>query len=277
MNSTLYRQILNFFAMLMIASSTMMLSANAQEDEVIATVGDRNITTQELELAVERLGSQFGNIPEEEKRKNVLSSMIDFTVLAQLAKKQGLDTDPETIKTLADLRLQVLHNAYVKREIEPRVTQEILQQAYEERIEGKEPEKEVKARHILLEKEDEAVAVIAELDGGADFIELAKEKSTGPSAPQGGDLGFFGSGRMVPEFEQAAFAMEPGSYTKEPVKTQFGYHVIKVEETRDKPLPTFEELEGQLRQAALAKAYNDTARVQRNAVKIEILDESLKQ
>ena len=277
MTSTIYRKILNFFTIIVVASATMMLSATAQEDGVIATVGDRNITTQELDLAVERLGAQFGNIPDEEKRKNVLNSMIDFTVLAQLAEKQGLDKDPETIKTLADLRLQALHNAYFKREIEPKVTQEILQQAYEAEIEGKEPEKEVKARHILLEEEEEAVAVIAELEGGADFIELAKEKSTGPSAPQGGDLGFFGAGRMVPEFEKAAFDMEPGSYTKEPVKTQFGYHVIKVEETRDKPLPTFEELEGRLRQAALAKAYSDTVRVQRDTVSIEILDESLKQ
>jgi peptidyl-prolyl cis-trans isomerase C len=105
---------------------------------------------------------------------------------------------------------------------------------YEQEIAAVPPEEEISARHILLETEEAAKAVIAELDAGKDFAELAKEKSTGPSAAQGGDLGFFTKGRMVPEFEAAAFdALTPGEYGKEPVKTQFGWHVIKVEERRE--------------------------------------------
>ncbi|NJO38685.1 MAG: hypothetical protein HC871_15110, partial [Rhizobiales bacterium] len=106
---------------------------------------------------------------------------------------------------------------------------------------------EVRARHILLASEDDAKAVIAELEGGADFSELAKEKSTGPSGPQGGDLGYFKKGQMVPEFGDAAFAMDVGSTSAAPVKTQFGFHVIKVEDKR-KVEPSFEETEPQIRQ-----------------------------
>lgn len=250
----------------------------AQDDgnSPIAKVADRTITENELELAVERLGPQYGDISDEEKRKLVFKSMVDFTVLAKLAEKQGLDKDPETIKTLEYLKLQALHNAYFKKAIEPQVTQEVLKEAYETQIAEQEPEPEVKASHILLEEEQQAIDVITELDGGADFAELAKEKSTGPSAPQGGDLGFFSKGRMVPEFEQAAFAMEIGTHSKEPVKTQFGYHVIKVIEKRDKPLPTFEELEQRLRQAALARIYAQTVQAQRAAIDIEIIDDTLK-
>ncbi len=138
------------------------------------------------------------------------------------------------------------------------------------------PEKQLKARHILVKTEDEAKEIIKELEGGADFAELAKAKSTGPSGTKGGDLGTFGKGQMVPEFEAAAFALEVGEFSKEPVKTQFGFHVIKVEDKLDQPLPTFEEAREQLRQLLLTEAYADAVKTGRDKVGVDILEESLK-
>ena len=264
------------FAGGLLFSSQFSAPAFAQEDKVVAKVAGQSITSADLDQAMLRLSQQFASVPADQKRARVLDALIDFTVLANAAKKEGIDQDPDTLRTLEYLRLQALHNAYFRKKIEVGVSDDDLKARYDQQIANAQPEKEVHARHILVKTAEEAAAIIKELDGGADFIELAKAKSTGPSGPQGGDLGFFGKGRMVPEFEVAAFAMKAGEYTKEPVKTQFGFHVLKVEATRDVPLPTFEASKQQLRQAALSEAYASAIKEGRAASGIEILDESLK-
>ncbi|MEO0547813.1 MAG: peptidylprolyl isomerase, partial [Pseudomonadota bacterium] len=159
---------------------------------------------------------------------------------------------------------------------QPSVDEASMKARYDKEIGSATPEQEVSARHILVKTEEEAKSIIAELDGGADFVELAKTKSTGPSGPKGGELGFFGKGRMVPEFETAAFALEKGAYTKEPVKSQFGYHVIRVDDKRDKPLPSYEASKQQLRQVMLSEAYAAAVKAAREEVGAEVLDDSLK-
>lgn len=250
--------------------------ANAQEDKAVAKVGERTITNSDLDEAVQRLGQQFANVPEAQRRARILDALIDFSVLANSAEKTGVADTPGVKKTLEYLRVQALHNAYFSQKIRPTITDEQIKARFDKQVEAATPEQEVKARHILVKTEEEAKAIIAELDGGADFIELAKTKSTGPSGPQGGDLGFFGKGRMVPEFEKAAFAMKAGEYTKEPVKTQFGFHVLKVDEVRDVPLPTFEASKGQIEQLLLSEAYADAVKAGRKEVGVEVLDEALK-
>ena len=147
---------------------------------------------------------------------------------------------------------QLLERYAVRKEIEDAVTDEKLRQMYDGQVaDGAE---EVHARHILVKTSDEAVAIIKELDGGADFAELAKEKSTGPSGPRGGDLGFFGKGQMVPSFEEEAFALDAGAHSRNPVKTEFGFHVIKVEERRSAAPPSFEDSVEELRADAAQAA-----------------------
>jgi peptidyl-prolyl cis-trans isomerase C len=142
---------------------------------------------------------------------------------------------------------QLLQRSAITQAINKSVTDAALQNAYSKmKIENKGNE-EIHARHILVKEEKTAIAIIAELDKGKKFAELAKTKSTGPSAKNGGDLGYFGRGQMVPEFEKAAFAMDKGSYTTTPVKTQFGYHVIKQEDRRARVIPSFAEIEEGLR------------------------------
>lgn len=174
------------------------------------------------------------------------------------------------------MKARTLHNAYFQEKIAPTITEEDVKQRYEKEVSGVEPQKQISARHILVETEEEAKAIITELEGGKDFVELAKEKSTGPSGPNGGDLGFFGEGQMVPEFEAAAFALEINGVTKEPVKTQFGWHVIKKEAERDAPVPTLEESSGEIRQILLREKYIGAITAAKAAASVEILDEALK-
>lgn len=264
-----------FVLALALTSASIITSFAQDADSVVAKVGDRSITNAQIDGALEALGPQFANVPEEQRRARALDSLIDINVLAQKARDAGLDQDAAVKRRIDLLTNRALHNAYFDAELRNSVTDEELKARYDAEVASVNPEQEVKARHILVESEEDAKAIVAELDGGADFAELAKEKSTGPSGAQGGDLGFFGKGRMVPEFEAAAFALEPGSYTKEPVKTQFGYHIILAEEVRDVPLPTFEQAKSQLQQLVLTEKYTAAIQSAREEQKVEILDESL--
>ncbi|MEM1040615.1 MAG: peptidylprolyl isomerase [Pseudomonadota bacterium] len=260
----------------LVAAAPMAAPAFAQESPVLAKVGDRTITQADLDQALKDMGQQFANFPEAQRKARALDSLIDIHVLAAKAEKEGLLDDAETKRRLDLLRNRALHNGYFETKVQPTVDEASMKARYDKEIGSATPEQEVSARHILVKTEEEAKAIIAELDGGADFVELAKTKSTGPSGPKGGELGFFGKGRMVPEFETAAFALEKGAYTKQPVKSQFGYHVIRVDDKRDKPLPSYEASKQQLRQVMLSEAYAAAVKAAREEVGAEVLDDSLK-
>jgi len=218
------------------------------DDTVVATINGTEIFRTDIEFAAQALPEQMRQVPMEQIYPMLLDRVIDFKLLEVAAEDQKLGDDPEIQPALAQARANVLRDAMLRKTIDARTTDEALQTQYEELKAGEGfSYEEVHARHILLASEEDAKAVITDLEGGADFAELAKEKSTGPSGPQGGDLGYFKQGQMVPEFGDAAFTMEIGSTSAEPVKTQFGFHVIKVEDKR-KVEPTFEETEPQIRQ-----------------------------
>lgn len=255
------------------ANSTSVL---AQDSKALAKIGDRTITAAELDQAAKDMAQQFQNVPEGERRARVLDSLIDFTTMSILAEEAGLDKDPELMRRLTLLRSRALHNDYFLKKIQPTVTEDMVKSRYDTEVAQMTPQKQINARHILVKTQEEAEAIIKELEGGADFAELAKTKSTGPSGPKGGDLGTFGKGQMVPEFETAAFALDKGAFSKEPVKTQFGFHIIKVEDKIDQPLPTFEQAKPQLEQVLMAEAYAEAVKAGREKVGVELLDESLK-
>ncbi len=223
-----------------------------------------------------RLGQQFASVPEPQRRARVLDALIDFSALAREAEKRGIDKQEDVQRLLAYLRLQALHNAYFRNVVQGEITDEMVRARYDQQIAKATPEQEVKAAHILVKTEEEARAIIAELEGGADFAELAKTKSIGPSGPQGGELGTFQRGRMVPAFEKAAFEIVPGQVSKEPVKTQFGYHIIRVDEKRDLPLPTYEQSKQQIQQLLLTEAYSQAVQDARKAAGVTIMDDALK-
>ena len=174
---------------------------------------------------------------------------LDIRLGANAGKAAGLTETPEVKSRMRWLENRALRDAFVDTQVMKAISDADIRTRYDQVIGQQPSELELHARHILVKTEDEAKAIITELGGGADFVELAKAKSTGPSGPRGGDLGFFGKGRMVPQFEQAAFTLKPGEYSKSPVQTQFGWHIIKIEESREKPKPAFDTVKDQVRES----------------------------
>ena len=172
---------------------------------------------------------------------------------------------------LARLEDRVIERVYLTRMVEKAVTEEKLRARYADFVKKQPAGEEVKASHILLEKEDDAKRVIAELGKGGDFARLAREKSIDPSGREnGGDLGFFKKEQMVPEFSAAAFAMKKGETSKAPVKSQFGWHVIRVTDRRETPAPTFEEAREELHDELMREAIDGHVKELRDAAKVEL-------
>lgn len=254
------------------------LTASAQEkSEVIGTLNDVPITRQDLEMTFTDLQDQLGQVPPEGRDAAALTALIDIRSLARKAEEAGLAETEEFKNRLGFLRQRALHNAYFKAEVLDKITDEAVRARYDKEVAATPPENEVRARHILLASEEEAKNVIAELDSGADFETLAKERSTGPSGPAGGDLGYFTRGRMVPEFEEAAFALDVGAYTAAPVQTQFGWHVIKLEDKRSVQPPSFAEVENQIHSVLMRERYFEVLNELRAQAEVEITDPDLKE
>lgn len=223
--------------------TAMALPASAQDaDTVVATVNGTEITIGHMIVARSTLPQQYQQLPNDVLFEGILSQLIDQTLLAQsfegeLPKRTTLSIENERRSlTAAEVIENVLTTA---------LTEEAIQTAYAERLEAFEASEEYNAAHILVETEEEALAVVAELEAGADFAATARNQSTGPSGPNGGDLGWFGPGAMVPSFEAAVIALEVGAVSA-PVQTQFGWHVIKLIDTRKTDAPTLDAIRNEI-------------------------------
>lgn len=261
-------------SLMALSLGSVSLSA-AEPGDVVAKVGEAEITEADLAFAAKDLGQELQRFPPAQWRQLLLDAVVDMELLAQAARQDGLDQDPDFQKQMEFLELQALRNAYLSQKIGDAISDEDLQAAYDAEFADFEGAEEVNARHILVKEKAEAEELIKELDGGADFAELAREKSTGPSGPNGGDLGFFGRGQMVPPFDEAVFALDPGTYTKEPVETQFGWHVIKLEGKRKQEKPALEEVANGLRQQLFRDRYEAKMAELKGAATVEVLDEKL--
>ena len=224
--------------------------AQTEGEVVIATVNGENIYRGDFEEAYAQLPPQAQQMGVETIYPLLLERMVDEKLIGLAAGKAIPADDPEVEKQLAELRERIVMQVYFEREIDAKLTDEVLQKRYDLWKEANPAASEVHARHILLETEEKAKEVLAEVQGGKEFADAAKEHSTGPSGPSGGDLGFFTSDQMVKPFADAAFAMEPGQVSAEPVKTDFGWHIIKVEDRREQAQPGLEEMKDQLSQEA---------------------------
>ena len=222
-------------------------SMAADKDPVVAIVDGHKILKSHLIEAQQLLPRQYQAVPMEQIYPALVDSIIDTHLATADARAKKMDKDADFRARMSRIEEQLLQRMVLEKEMTQAVSDEALKKRYEKMVAGLSGNEEVHARHILLKTEDEAKAVIKDLSGGADFAELAKKKSTGPSGPNGGDLGFFGKGQMVPEFEKAAFALSKGAVSTEPVKTQFGYHVIKLEGRRKAEVPKYDAVVEQLR------------------------------
>ncbi len=247
------------------------------EESVVAKIGDKAVTERDLAMATADLAEQFAQVPEEQRKAAILNALIDVKLLALKGEAAGLEKDASFIARMNFLRERALHNQYFQENALNKVTDEEVKARYDKEIAAMPVEQEMRAMHILVKTKEEAEAVIKEIEAGKDFAALAKEKSTDPSAASnGGDLGFFGKGQMVPEFEAAVMALKVGEYTKTPVQTQFGFHVIRKEEERAVQPPEFKDVEAQVRQIVVREKYAKLVEEARKEVTIEVTDPKLK-
>lgn len=223
-------------------------AAEPPPETVVAIVNGKSVTRADIIASAKQLPAEY-----QQQINQVFPALIDrqidLILLSDAGAKQNLLEDPEIKQQVAELTENILRQAVLDRYLQAQMTEPAIKARYDKFVAALPKQQEVKARHILVEKEEDAKAIVVQLDGGADFSIIAKEKSKDPgSGPKGGDLGYFVAGQMVPEFSDAAFKLEKGHYTKAPVKSQFGWHIIIVDDKRDKQPPTLEEARSTIEQ-----------------------------
>lgn len=241
---------------------------NLDTSAVVATVNGQAITEDMLDLYVQQRQARNPGNTDGTDRNAILTEVISLELASQDGEKKGVQNTKDVALQINQQRRAVIASAAIKQQLaaEP-VTDEELQKLYQEKIGGG---SEYKARHILVEEKDKAVTLIAELDKGGDFSEMAKEHSTGPSGKTGGDLGWFSPKQMVPPFSEAVATMKKGEYTKEPVQTQFGWHIIILDDVRESTPPPFEQVKGQLKMLVQNQRVQDYIARLKDSASIEI-------
>lgn len=250
--------------------------AAAAEDKVMAKVNGRAVTDADLALAEAEIGGDLGNLPPATKRRVLVEYLIETNLFAAAAEQEKLSSGPEFDKRLAYWRQKALRDAYFEKSVKAGVGDAAAKAVYDSQIKGLPSEEEIQARHILVDSEDKAKDLAAKIDKGEDFAKLAKENTNdGGSREEGGLLGYFGKGQMVPQFEQAAFALKKGEVSK-PVKSQFGWHLIKVEDRRQKPPPSFDEVKDRIVGSMMQSKAQEVATALRAKAQIEYIDPDVK-
>jgi peptidyl-prolyl cis-trans isomerase C len=247
------------------------LKAAEDASAVVARTNGVDIRESDLAFAEEEIGANMPQMGPDQKRDYLITYLSDVILLSQAAEKQKLADNADVQRRLAFDRNRVLMEALLQNAGRAAITDAAMHQVYDDAVKQMPAEQEVHARHILVPTEDEAKAVAAELKKGADFAALAKEKSKDPGGANGGDLGYFTKDQMVPEFAEAAFKLDKGQVS-DPVHTQFGWHIIKVEDKRTKPTPTFDQVKGQLQNYVAHRAQAELVDNLRKSAQIERLD-----
>ncbi|WP_299656440.1 peptidylprolyl isomerase [Methylobacterium sp.] len=244
-------------------------AAPVAPETVVAKVNGAAITAGDLAIASEDPALSLPGVDDAQKKTLLVDYMIDLKVGSQAAEAAKIGDSPDFQRKLAYFKDKLLLDEYLEREAKKAATPEAAKALYDQTVKAMKPEEEVHARHILVESEDEAKKIAARIKAGEDFAKVAGEVSKDPgSKTEGGDLGWFTKERMVAPFAEAAFKMNPGQVS-DPIKTQFGWHVIKLEEKRTKPVPTFAEMKEQVDQYITRKSQQDLILKLREGAKIE--------
>ena len=248
---------------------TFRAGVMATEDPIVAKVNGKEILQSEIVRAKELLPERYRNEPIGLMFPGLLRSVIDSYLAEEYARAKGMHNGAEYKADIKRIERQVLQRLALKKVINEEVTEEALKARFQKLKMVSSGREEIRARHILLKSREAAAEVIGLLDQGGDFKQLAKKKSIGPSGSSGGDLGFFGRGQMVPAFEKAAFDLESGVYTSEPIKTQFGWHVILNEGSRKSEPISFEDTKERLRDQLTQEVVTNLMDELRRAAKIK--------
>lgn len=248
------------------------------EEKVVAKVNGKVLTEADLRLAEAEVGSDLGTLSGAQRRYVLVEYLIENQLFADAAEAQKMGAGPGFDERMAYWKRRALRDAYFEQAVKSQVGEGAAKTYYDDQVKGIKPEEEVQARHILVETEDKAKELADKIKGGADFAQLAKENSKDPgSKDEGGMLGFFSRGQMVPQFEEAAFKLKAGEISA-PVKSKFGWHIIKLEARRDKKPPSFDEVKDRLVNAMIQSKAKAVATELHEKAKIEYVDaEVLKQ
>ena len=249
-------------------AETKLKPLEKMETKIVATVDGKPIFLSEIIGMAQRLPEQYRKMSLEAVYPSLLTRAIDSKLVTLEGRRAGFSKDPDVKKRLLDVEDQIISEIFLTKTIGSQVTEEALQKIYSETKSEMASGDQIKARHILLDNEEKAVEIIKKLQAGEEFAKLASEYSTGPSAASGGDLGWFGEGQMVPEFSKAAFALNPGDIVTKPVKTQFGWHIILVEDRKVSAPPSFDEAKEQLASTMSQKLLKELIETLRTKAKI---------
>ena len=265
------RQIFIVALALVFLSGPDAVAQDQISEGAVATVDGIAITYNDVSLVEDELMAVYGQLPEAQRFQTLVGYMVNRILASEAAKKAGLENDADVAKIKAFMERKALQDVYIAKMLMKRVREEDVTAYYDKEIKNGTVEEEVRARHILLDNREAANAVVADLANGADFAALAKEHSKGPSGPSGGDLGYFSKQSMVPAFSDAAFKLAAGE-TSPPVQTQFGWHVIRVEDRRNRPVPPLNQVRDQIYQLLISEAQRDIYDEMRAKASVDLVD-----
>jgi len=264
------------FAAISAVSLVLAYPAMAQttEDQVVAVVNGHEIKRSEVEMAAEDILGQLPELPPKLRYPFIVEYLVERHLLAQAAVKDGIAESDEYKRRLALYQAKALRDAYFAQVIAPSVTEEEMKKAYEAEAAKISQKERIRARHILVNSEQEAKQIVERLNKGEKFDDLAKKYSLDGSKDYGGDLGYFSEGEMVPEFSKAAFALQPGQISA-PVKTDFGWHIIKLEDRKKGAAQPYDQVKTALKNILLRKKTQERIVALRKASKVELKDPDL--
>jgi peptidyl-prolyl cis-trans isomerase C len=257
-------------------ASLVLAGAAAAQDTVVAKVNGRDITEADMRLAEAEIGSDLGSIPADQRRRVLVEYLIENHLFAQAAEGEKLGSGPAFDERMRYWQRRALRDAYFDRSVKESVSEADAKKLYDAQVSAARPQEEVRARHILVESESKAKEVFELIAHGEDFGRMAKQHSKDPgSKDDGGDLGYFTRGQMVPSFEEAAFKMQKGDISQ-PVQSQFGWHIIKLEDRRQRGAPPFDQIKDRIIASLIHRKAQEIGQKLREAAKLEIIDPALK-
>lgn len=268
------RKIVSSILAFLLFSIMFLKATQAQNIPIVANVNNEDISLETMIHAMNELPPEIQSQPFMSYYEDLLERVIDIKLFAQEGKKMKLDEEPSVRAAIDFVIEKVLMQAFLSKYVQENIKEENLKASYNNFIADETSREEIKASHILMDTESEAIDVINMLNNGDDFAELAKNKSTGPSGPSGGDLGWFKRGQMVPPFEKAAFSLNKNEISQRPVQTQFGWHVIKIFDKRIPEAPSYESMKSKLIQDLERKIVSKKIQDLRNDALIEKLSSS---
>jgi peptidyl-prolyl cis-trans isomerase C len=260
----------------LIAAAVALATPAAAQDKVVAKVNDKSLTEADVRHAEAEIGSELGNLPPETRRRVLVEYLIENQLFSDAAETEKLGSGSAFDERMQYWRRRALRDTYFDRKVKDSVTEADAKKLYDQQVAQVKTEDEVRARHILVETQEKAKEIFEKIAHGGDFAKLAAEHSRDPgSKDSGGELGFFGRGQMVPQFEETAFKMKAGDVSQ-PVQTQFGWHLIKVDEKRTKKPPEFAAIKDRMIGSMIQRKAQEIASQLRDKAKLEYIDPDIK-